>query len=74
MIALYFVKSFTHNRDLLVSTMVVFYLEELASSVNSLMFELEENPAPTKSMEIIIKKISLISKMTMDKHKGDDVG
>ena len=47
---------------------LVFYLEEIVSSVHSLMFELEENPAPTKTLDGIIERVSTITEM--DYYKG----
>ena len=47
---------------------LVFYLEELVSSVHSLMFELEENPAPTNTLDGIIERVSKITEM--DYYKG----
>ena len=46
----------------------VFYLEEIVSSVHSLMFELEENPAPTNTLDGIIERVSKITEM--DYYKG----
>ena len=45
-------------------------LQELSSSIQSLMFELEENPAPTKTIDSIMEKIARIIKITIDYHQG----
>ena len=49
---------------------LAFKLQELSSSLQSLMFELEENPAPTKTIDSIMKRMSRIIKITMDHHRG----
>ena len=49
---------------------LAFKLQELSSSLQSLMFELEENPAPTKTIDSIMKRMSRIIKITMDHHWG----
>ena len=49
---------------------LIFELQELSSSLQSLMFELEENPAPTKMIDSIMKRMSRIIKITMDYHWG----
>ena len=45
---------------------LIYLLENLASSITSFMFELEENPAPTQTMENILKRISKIVTITID--------
>ena len=47
-----------------------FELQELSSSLQSLMFELEENPFPTKTIDSIMEKIARIIKITIDYHLG----
>ena len=49
---------------------LIFELQELSSSLQSLMFELEENPAPTKTIDSIMEKIARIIKITIDYHLG----
>ena len=49
---------------------LAFKLQELSSSLQSLMFELEENPAPKKTIDSIMKRMSRIIKITMDHHRG----
>ena len=61
------------DRDFDLNTYImdlVFKLQELASLLQSLMFELEENPAPTKTIDSIMKRMSRIIKITMDYHWG----
>ena len=47
-----------------------FELQELSSSLQSLMFELEENPVPTKTIDSIMEKIARIIEITIDYHWG----
>ena len=47
-----------------------FELQELSSSLQSLMFELEENPVPTKTIDSIMEKIARIIEITIDYHQG----
>ena len=47
-----------------------FELQELSSCLQSLMFELEENPVPTKTIDSIMEKIARIIKITIDYHLG----
>ena len=51
---------------------LIYLLQNLASSITSLMFELEENPAPTHTIENILKRISKINTITLDRqhYKG----
>ena len=49
---------------------LIFELQELSSSLQSLMFELEENPAPTKMIDSIMEKIARIIEITIDYHWG----
>ena len=49
---------------------LVFKLENVASSLLSLMFELEENPTPTKSIERIIINMDKIINIAMASHSG----
>ena len=61
------------DRDFDLNTYIMdlaFKLQELSSSLQSLMFELEENPAPTKTIDSIMKRMSRIIKITMDHHRG----
>ena len=47
-----------------------FELQELSSALQSLMFELEENPVPTKTIDSIMEKIARIIEITIDYHWG----
>ena len=47
-----------------------FELQELSSALQSLMFELEENPVPTKTIDSIMEKIARIIEITIDYHQG----
>ena len=61
------------DRDFDLNTYImdlVFKLQELASSLQSLMFELEENPGPTKTIDSIMEKIARIIEITIDYHWG----
>ena len=49
---------------------LIFELQELSSSLQSLMFELEGNPAPTKMIDSIMEKIARIIEITIDYHWG----
>ena len=49
---------------------LIFELQKLSSSLQSLMFELEENPAPTKMIDSIMEKIARIIEITIDYHWG----
>ena len=49
---------------------LVFKLENVASSLLSLMFELEENPIPTKSIERIIINMDKIINIAIASHSG----
>ena len=47
-----------------------FELQELSSCLQSLMFELEENPVPTKTIDSIMEKIARIIEITIEYHLG----
>ena len=47
-----------------------FELQELSSSLQSLMFELEENPVPTRTIDSIMEKIARIIEITIEYHLG----
>ena len=49
---------------------LVFKLENVASTLLSLMFELEENPTPTKSIERIIINMDKIINIAIASHSG----
>ena len=49
---------------------LIFELQKLSSSLQSLMFELEGNPAPTKMIDSIMEKIARIIEITIDYHQG----
>ena len=49
---------------------LIFELQKLSSSLQSLMFELEGNPAPTKMIDSIMEKIARIIEITIDYHWG----
>ena len=49
---------------------LIFELQKLSSSLQSLMFELEGNPAPTKMIDSIMEKIARIIEITIDYHLG----
>ena len=64
-----------HDRDFDLNTYIMylilsFELQELSSSLQSLMFELEENPVPTKTIDSIMEKIARIIEITIDYHWG----
>ena len=49
---------------------LVSLLEGLSYCINSLMFELNENPAETEGIDDIIKKISVIKNIIIEYHRG----
>ena len=55
----------------IVQTMdLVYKLQELSSCIQSLIFELEENSAPTRTMCSIMERMAMISTITMDLDTG----
>ena len=49
---------------------LVYKLQEFSSCIQSLIFELEENSAPTRTMCSIMKRMAMISRITMDINRG----
>ena len=55
----------------IVQTMnLVYKLQEISSCIQSLIFELEENSAPTGTMCSIMERMVMISRITMDLDRG----